>query len=427
MHPPARSTARGLSKIAAVACSLSAIALSTALSNPMLHAADGRVVDEQDNAVLLRCVNLSPWLIPEGYLMAQASWAGLTTSPSQIRERLTAVVGAEQAAAFWHSWTQAFVDAADFQDLKSRGFNCARLPLSAKFLTSQLEAGAVRFDAAGIAPVDNAVAWGAASGIYVILDLHDAPGGQDPLASVSDVRSNDRVARLWEGPTAAENKRKTIALWQALATRYAQARSVGGYDLLNEPELPAKVAVTDLTELYRSIIAAIRAVDSDHMVVLEGNHYAHDFSMLNPPPDQNLLYEFHEYTLFNRAWRNPTQNSLAPYLQLRETTRKPIWLGEFGESTFAWQKQVVELAKANGVGWAIWPWKRIDLKNDHPVIETIEAPEAWRQVAGYLVGAWLTRQPAPRQLETAMAQMLQAIRSSNCREDLRLEKALAGE
>jgi hypothetical protein len=294
----------------------------------MLHAADGAVLDRNGARVLLRCLNLSPWLVPEGYLMGEGSFAALTTSTSEIKQRLVAIVGPEKAQAFWRDWTDAFVGAADFERLKSQGFNCVRLPLNAKFIASSIGADSVVFDPAGIGPMDAAVAWGESSGIHVFLDLHDAPGGQNPQPSVSDVPSTDRVPRLFKGPPAAENQRKTVSLWRALAARYAKADGVGGYDLLNEPELPAGSPSTELAGLYEATIAAIRTVDRSHMIVIEGDHYAHDFSALRSLSDANLMYEFHEYTLFNGAWRTPSQKALVPMLELRSSTKRPLWLGE---------------------------------------------------------------------------------------------------
>lgn len=391
----------------------------------MLHAADRAVVDSTGARVLLRCVNLSPWLVPEGYLISPGSIAALTTSPSQIKQRLETVVGPERAAAFWREWTNAFVNETDFRHLKSAGFNCVRLPLDANFIAAQINAGGVTFAPDMIAPVDRAVAWGAATGVYVILDLHDAPGGQNPISTVSDVPSTHHMPRLWEGTSAAANQRKTIALWRALATRYADAAGVGGYDLLNEPALPSGVGGNALAKLYGEIIEAVRSVDPHHMIVIEGNDYAHDFSTLQALSDSNILYEFHEYAIGNRAWRSPGESALAPLLRLRQTTGKPLWLGEFGENTAVWQGQVVDLLESHGVGWAVWPWKRVDFGTSHPVIEAIEVPPAWRALAGYLVGRWLVRKPTPADAEQAMAEMLVAIRSTNCRRDQALEKVLA--
>jgi endoglucanase len=392
----------------------------------MLLAAKGMVRDGSGAPVLLRCVNLSPWLVPEGYLIAQGDAARLKASPSEIRQRLESVVGPDKALAFWRDWTTAFVDAPDFQHLKRQGFNCVRLPFNANFLTRHLEPDAVEFDEAGIAPVDAAVAWGAAYGVYVFLDLHCAPGGQNPLAAISDVPSADRVARLWQGPTAAENRRRTIALWRALAARYASARSVGGYDLLNEPDLPAGVPETELATFYEAVITTIRTVDPAHMIVVEGDHYAHDFSALGAIPGDNLMYEFHAYAIFTPAWRTPTRTLLAPLLMLRRATQRPLWLGEFGEDMFDWQKRMVALMKANNIGWAVWPWKRVYRGNGAPVAETITTPMAWKDIADYLAGDPSAHKPSPQLAEQTMAEMLRAVRTHNCQEDTALIKVLAG-
>lgn len=408
-----------------VTLTLCGLSPGVATANPMLHAQSGRVVDGRGSPVLLRCVSLSPWLIPEGYLAGEGSLAALETSPSQFRQRLAAIVGTEKAHVFWRAWERQFVVAADFQHLHREGFNCVRLPLTYRSLVGSEAAGRITLDAQGIGPVDDAVAWGARNGIHVFLDLHDAPGGQNPVPSVSDVPSTDRTSRLWQGPSAPRNQRTTIELWRALAARYATARAVGGYDLLNEPMLP-KSNIGMLGGLYRQIAAAIRSVDRNHMLVLEGNDYAHDFTSLRDFPDRNVMYEFHEYAIFNRAWRTPNASALAPFLALRAATGRPLWLGEFGENTLPWQRAMVQLMKANDIGWAVWPWKRIDLGNGHPVIETIETPRAWRQISGYLVGRMFARRPAAAAAERGMADMLEAIRTRDCRENAELEQVIAG-
>src|SRR5579862_2232261 len=379
-------------------------------SNAMLHAAKGAVVNAQGAPVQLRCVNLSPWLDPEPYLIGKAL-RGLTRSPSELKQKLAEIVGPADAQAFWQQWEDTFITREDFARLKEQGFNCVRLPINYKNIAVASPDGSIALDDARLAPVDHAVAWGAEYSIYVFLDLHAAPGGQNPVSTVSDVPSDNTIAQLWQGPDARANQKMTVALWRALAARYAKAGSIGGYDLLNEPALPSGVPKDDLVSLYRSIIAAIREVDPDHMIILEGNEYAHDFSFFPPPADSNVMYEFHEYSLLNSAWRMPNQKALEPFLKLRAATHVPLWLGEFGEETLNWQAQIVELMKANQIGWAVWPWKRVGLDNGHPVIESITMPDAWEKLFRYLVGAWFSGKPSTAAAQQGMAQMLQAIRT----------------
>ena len=394
-----------------------------AAENLMLHAANGAVVDSTGSPVSLRCVSLSPWLDPEPYLTTKA-FKSLITSPSQFKQRLAALVGPDQAQDFWQQWMDSFVTENDFKHLAQTGFNCVRLPLNYKYFVDSVDNGVVQFNQSGIQPVDNAVTWGQKYGIYVMIDLHVAPGGQNVLSTVADVPSNDTTARLWEGPTASQNKSLTVAICHALAARYAQATSVGGYDLINEPALPKTVSKDALPTLYSAIIAAIRSVDPAHMIILEGDNYAHDFLTLVPPPDANVMYEFHEYAIGNRDWKTPNQQALNTFIQLRASSHMPLWLGEFGENTAIWQGQMVQLMKANNIGWAVWPWKRIS--DGNPVIQTIVMPDSWNKLSKYLVGAILSGKPAPAQAQEGMSQMLQAIRTQSCQKDSSVEEMLAG-
>ena len=420
---------RTLRMIGAIALLLAALTATTesraqGTGNAMLHADDGALVTAEGAPVQLRCVNLSPWLDPEPYLIGKAL-RGLTRSPSEIKQKLADVVGATDAEAFWRQWEDAFMTRADFARLEAQGFDCVRLPINYKSIVARSPSGAVELDDAALAPIDHAVAWGGEYHIYVILDLHAAPGGQNPVSTVSDVPSDNAVAQLWTGPEARANQKMTVEVWRALAARYARARSVGGYDLLNEPALPSGVPKDELIHLYDSITAAIRSVDPGHTIILEGDAYAHDFSFFPPPTDSNVMYEFHEYSLLNSAWRKPNQKALDPFLKLRTERHVPLWLGEFGEETFDWQAQMVQLMKNNRIGWAVWPWKRIDLGNGHPAVESIDLPDAWEKLFRYLVGAWFSGKPDRASAERGMAQMLEAIRTENCIENGLLAKALS--
>lgn len=79
---------------------------------------------------------------------------------------------------------------------------------------------------------DELLQWCKDNKMYLILDLHAAPGGQGNDANISD---NDKSKpSLWE---SEENQKKTIALWKKLAQRYKDEAYIGGYDLINEPNI----------------------------------------------------------------------------------------------------------------------------------------------------------------------------------------------
>jgi len=87
---------------------------------------------------------------------------------------------------------------------------------------------------------DSLIAWCRSNHMYVILDLHAAPGGQGNDLNISD--RDPSKPSLWQ---SVANRQKTIAFWQKIATRYANEPTVGGYDILNEPNWGFEDTVRD--------------------------------------------------------------------------------------------------------------------------------------------------------------------------------------
>ena len=128
---------------------------------------------------------------------------------------------------------------------------------------------------------------------------------------------------------------------------------IGGYDLLNEVnwQLPGGTA---LRSLYEDITTAIRSVDQNHIIFIEGNWFANDFTGLTPAWDDNMVYSFHKYWSFN------DQASIQWVLDLREAENVPLWMGEAGENSNTWFQEAISLFEKNGIGWSWWPMKRIE-------------------------------------------------------------------
>ncbi len=161
-------------------------------------------------------------------------------------------------------------------------------------------------------------------------------------------------------------------------------------------------------------------------VLLSGGARDARFEGFRPGMDSNLMYSFHAYDIFSRAWARPSQESLQPFLELRDAHGAPLWLGEFGENDREWLQKVARLCEENGIGWALWAWKRVELDRDKPAIQTIDAPASWDRLADYLIGAPFKRAPSAEEAEQAMTEMLDAIATRRTREDAELVLALTG-
>ena len=133
----------------------------------------------------------------------------------------------------------------------------------------------------GFGLTDSLVSWCAENDMYVILDLHAAPGGQGKDAGISDY--DPSKPSLWESP---ENQAKTVALWKRLAEHYVDEPWIAGYDLINETnwEMPGNAP---LRNLYQEITDSIRSVDDRHIIFIEGNWFA---MILPDLPHPGMIY-----------------------------------------------------------------------------------------------------------------------------------------
>ena len=221
--PIFRRLRAGLVFAAAILLGCSARVSAQAQSNPMLHREGSRIVDGKGRPVFLRGVNLGGWLEWELWIFGGAIGPGETSTLN----RLAGLVGAEEARKFHAAVQEAFITEADIAEIARMGFNTVRVTINRRLLEED-EAPFVYKDS-GWKILDRLVAWCEKHRLYAILELHSAPGGQCP-ADLMD--ADPKGQQLWD----LETKRKrTVALWTAIARRYSGNRTVGGYDLLNEP------------------------------------------------------------------------------------------------------------------------------------------------------------------------------------------------
>ena len=307
------------------------------------------IVDTNGNEVILKGAGLGGWMLMEGYMMQSSDVAD---TQHEFRERLEELIGQTKTDEFFDAWLKNHVTKADIDSLAKWGFNSVRLPMHYNLFTLPIEkesvAGQNTWLDKGFTMVDDLLDWCEANQMYLILDLHAAPGGQGANSAISDY-DPDKPS-LWE---SEENRAKTVALWGKLAERYKDEPWIGGYDLLNEVnwDLPGG---SMLRTLYEEITTEIRKVDSDHIIFIEGNWFANDFTGLTPAWDANMVYSFHKY------WSINDQASIQWVLDLREAENVPLWMGEAGENSNTWFQEAISLFEQNGIGWSWWPMKRIE-------------------------------------------------------------------
>ncbi len=204
--------------------------VQTISANGFLKTEGKQILDEQGNEIILRAMGLGGWMVQEGYMMKTSSFA----SPQyKIRAKIKELIGAENTETFYDSWLANHCRKIDIDSLAAWGFNSIRLPMHYNLFTLPIEdepiQGINTWLEKGFVLTDSLLSWCSQNNIYLILDLHAAPGGQGKDAAISDY--DDTKPSLWE---SAENRAKTIALWQRIAVRYANEPWIGGYDLMKE-------------------------------------------------------------------------------------------------------------------------------------------------------------------------------------------------
>jgi hypothetical protein len=353
----------------------------------LVRAEGSQLVDDQ-GPLLLRGVGLGNWLLAEGYMWR---FGDEQSSPRQIEARIESLVGADAAAVFWRRFRDVFITEADIRAIAEAGFDHVRLPINARGVIA--DDGSWRED--GFALIERAVAWSEAHGLRIMLDLHGAPGGQ--TGTNIDDAPNGRP-ELFESEAY---RAQTIALWEELARRYRDRDSVLGYDLLNEPlpndwqhRYPA-----ELVQLYRDLTDAICAIDDRHLIVYEGSHWATNWSVLRERFDDNQLLQFHRY------WCPPDTTSIAEYLEVRDSLETPIYMGEGGENTPGWLYAATQLYERHGIGWNLWPWKKLGTRTSP---YSAVAPEGWELIADP------SARPAAGEAQGVLDAFLDAVELERC-------------
>jgi len=328
--------------------------------------ADGKkIVNEKGENVLLRGVGLGGWMLQEGYMLK----LNKDGQQYRIRQRIEALLSKEQTQEFYDVWLSHHTTRADINALKSWGFNSVRLPMHYNLYTLPVEqektAGENTWLAKGFELTDSLLAWCKANNMYLILDLHAAPGGQGNDLNISD--RDPSKPSLWESEA---NQQKTIALWRKLAERYASEPNIAAYDILNEPNWGFSDLEHDknglkeqknepLKKIMVEITKAIREVDKKHIIVIEGNGWGNNYNGILGDGlwDNNIVLSFHKYWNFN------DDQSIAHILKYRDQYNIPVWLGETGENSNVWFTQAIRLFEKNNIGWSWWPLKKLGYNN----------------------------------------------------------------
>ncbi|MBN9296329.1 MAG: cellulase family glycosylhydrolase [Filimonas sp.] len=323
------------------------------------------IIDPAGKPFLIKGTNLGNWLVPEGYMFKFKN----TNSPKLITETFAQLIGPQAAAKFWEQFLQQYITREDIHFLKTIGVNSIRIPFNYRLFTNEDYLGSN--DATrGFKLLDSAISWCKSEGLYVILDMHCAPGGQ----------TGDNIDDSWGYPFLFEsnaNRQLTIKIWQSIASRYKNNTTVMGYDLLNEPiahYFDATKLNPFLEPFYKELVTAVRKVDKNHIVFLGGAQWNTNFKVFGKPFDDKAVYTFHKYG------DQPNYGSIKRFVEFRDQYNVPVYAGETGENTDEWVASFRKLLEENNIGWHFWPYKKMDSPKN---IMSIDLPANYDSLVRY--------------------------------------------
>lgn len=333
-------------------------------NNVFFSVKGNKIISPQGEPVLLKGINLGNWLVPEGYMFKFDN----ANSGRLINTVISELIGPDEAASFWKKYRDSYITHDDIKFIKSLGMNSIRLPFDFRLFTPE-EYPDIWLNT-GFELFDKIVSWCKQENIYLVLDMHCAPGGQ----------TGDNIDNSWGYPylfESIESQNRIIEIWKLIAEKYKDEPIIIGYDFMNEPiatYFDADKLNPNLEPLYIKLTKAVREVDKNHLIFPGGAQWNTNFKIFGQPFDDKLVYNFHKY------WCDTTQENIQEYLDFRDKYNVPLWMSESGENTDEWIAGWRRMMEKNEISWCFWPYKKMDATS---CLVQFDKPEDYDLIINY--------------------------------------------
>ncbi|TDD08810.1 glycoside hydrolase family 5 protein [Nonomuraea deserti] len=334
----------------------------------MLHVSGTQLVADDNTPVRLRGVGLGGWMNMENFI------TGYPANESSMRRAVRSVLGEERAEVFFDRLLASFFTERDADLLAGLGMNCVRIPVNYRHWES--DDRPFEIDPQGFRHLDRVIGLLGERGVYSVIDLHALPGSQNQHWH-SD--NPTHVAGFWQHRHFQD---RAVHLWEVIADHYRDHPWVAGYNPVNEPgDLTGKV----IGPFYDRLVKAVRSADPRHILFLDGNTYATDFSIFREMYE-NAVFVLHDYALAGFAhggpypgytrgeWcdRDELERAFARRSRFQRETGTPLWVGEFGPvytgnpgvdaQRYQILRDQLEIYDGHGAGWSLWTYKDVGLQ-----------------------------------------------------------------
>ncbi len=334
--------------------------------------ADGKLLRNNygtGDIVSLRGTNAGGYLLQEFWMCPTSTSSGTytVTCEMDIYKTLTARFGEAAMRDLVKVYQDNYWTEKDFDNCKALGINCIRLPMwymnivdfNGNYLSNAFER------------IDWFLQKAGERGIYVILDMHGAPGSQNGSdhSGIDGGNSKAAASQFFFGSNASNNQQKYYDLWYKIAQRYKDNPVVAGYDLLNEPYCTYRYNSgysedylhSLLWGIYNNAYNVIRSADTNHIIIMEATWDPSDLPSPSTYGWSNIMYEYHNYLYDdydNAAGKQITNMQNKLNLIKSQNYNVPSYMGEFSyfNNVSAWQ-QGLKLLNDAGINWTTWTYK----------------------------------------------------------------------
>jgi len=277
--------------------------------------------------------------------------------------------GWEKMEALRNTFQDNWITELDVQRVAELGLNLIRVPVWYEALETDYLNEENRFKPEGWRRLDNLVNWARKYGVYVMIDLHGAPGGQSGYWHMGLPEGGD----LWDRPACIH---KTARLWGAIANYFKDEPHVAVFDFLNEPNtVPSK---EKFVRVYNAIYEEVRKVDHRHIIGLTDGFAGPDRIAIPEEmgwEEDCCILQGHYYPGYAFVPTNSAEDYLrsiesdvlgyAQRFQIEQRFRMPLFAGEFnaavGGEGQSWTAEgmgrVLDMMNRRGIHWAPWQWK----------------------------------------------------------------------
>jgi hypothetical protein len=373
------------------------------IQNRFITVSGPDLIKPDGTKLLIKGTNLGNWLNPEGYMFNFRK----ANSGRFINEMFSQLVGPDFTAEFWKAFKDNYITRDDIHFLKNTGSNTIRLPFHYKLFTDEDYMG-LTVNQDGFARMDSVVKWCREEGLYLILDMHDAPGGQ------TGDNIDDSYGYPWLFESLASQK-LYCDVWRKIADYYKNEPVILGYELLNEPIAPHFSNVKELNgkleTIYKIGTAAIREVDANHIILLGGAQWNGNFKPFTDSKfDDKLMYTCHRYG------GETTKGAIQNFIHFRDSVNLPMYMGEIGHNKDEWMAAFCRTMEENNIGWTFWPYKKINNSS----FVGITPPENWDVIIKFSESSRVTykeireAQPSQEVARKAMMDFIEACKYKNC-------------